>query len=202
MESNWAEENLQVIRTLMERSALYRRALAPMMLTAGVVGLVAGVAAWVLKIDSPTGAVGYWLVVAALCLLGAARIVRHQARKAGEPFWTLPTRKVGQAIALPFILGGWLGMPFVGLGFHVLISLWSAIYGIALFAAGFFVSKGVRKLGLAFFVAGCLLLIFPRVVGDALSGVDSHLLMGALFGGLHLVSGCYLYFTEEKDEAA
>ena len=29
MESNWAEENLQTIRTLMERSAIYRRCLAP-----------------------------------------------------------------------------------------------------------------------------------------------------------------------------
>ena len=29
MEPNWAGEHLQVIRTLMERSALYRRALAP-----------------------------------------------------------------------------------------------------------------------------------------------------------------------------
>ena len=31
MEPNWAAEHLQVIRTLMERSALYRRALAPIM---------------------------------------------------------------------------------------------------------------------------------------------------------------------------
>ena len=38
METKWAEENLQTIRTLMERSALYRRALAPIMLFAGVLG--------------------------------------------------------------------------------------------------------------------------------------------------------------------
>ena len=29
MESGWATDHLQVIRTLMERAALYRRALAP-----------------------------------------------------------------------------------------------------------------------------------------------------------------------------
>ena len=35
METNWAAEQLQTIRTLMERSAVYRRALAPIMLFAG-----------------------------------------------------------------------------------------------------------------------------------------------------------------------
>ena len=39
MESNWAAEHLQVIRTLMERSAIYRRALAPIMLGTGVLVL-------------------------------------------------------------------------------------------------------------------------------------------------------------------
>src|SRR6267154_136506 len=39
MESNWAAEHLQVIRTLMERSAVYRRALAPIMIYNGVVWL-------------------------------------------------------------------------------------------------------------------------------------------------------------------
>jgi hypothetical protein len=39
MKPDWAEENLQTIRTLMERSAVYRRALAPIMFFAGLVGL-------------------------------------------------------------------------------------------------------------------------------------------------------------------
>jgi len=42
MESNQAAEHLQVIRTLMERAALYRRTLAPIMLCAGTLGLLAG----------------------------------------------------------------------------------------------------------------------------------------------------------------
>ncbi len=41
MESDWAAEHLQVIRTLMERSAVYRRALAPVMTAAGVLGTLA-----------------------------------------------------------------------------------------------------------------------------------------------------------------
>src|SRR5436189_1798 len=40
MESNWATEHLQVIRTLMERAEIYRRALAPVMLLTGTAGLL------------------------------------------------------------------------------------------------------------------------------------------------------------------
>ena len=39
MEKNWASDHLHTIRTLMERSALYRRALAPVMIAAGVLGM-------------------------------------------------------------------------------------------------------------------------------------------------------------------
>src|SRR5947209_7775515 len=53
MESNWAAEHLQVIRTLMERSALYRRALAPIMSFNGVLGTAAALLGWGWKIDSP-----------------------------------------------------------------------------------------------------------------------------------------------------
>jgi len=44
MDTNWAAENLQVIRTLMERSTLYRRALAPVMLVSGLIGTSAAAA--------------------------------------------------------------------------------------------------------------------------------------------------------------
>ena len=46
MESNWAAEHLQVIRTLMERSAVYRRALAPVMIFNGCLGCIAAVKWW------------------------------------------------------------------------------------------------------------------------------------------------------------
>ena len=52
MENNWAAENLQTIRTLMERSAIYRRALAPMMTFVGAMGTAAALAGALLKSDS------------------------------------------------------------------------------------------------------------------------------------------------------
>ena len=53
METNWAAEQLQTIRTLMERSAVYRRALAPIMLFAGFAGVLAAAGGLVFHLNSP-----------------------------------------------------------------------------------------------------------------------------------------------------
>ena len=50
MDNHWAVENLQTIRTLMERSAVYRRALAPIMIFVGTVGIVGGLVGWLLPL--------------------------------------------------------------------------------------------------------------------------------------------------------
>src|SRR5947209_3015839 len=105
MESNWSAEHLQVIRTLMERSALYRRALAPIMIFNGVVGSAGGVLGWLLKIGSTQGFIGYWAGVGVLALAGSFVLVRRQALKESEPFWSPPTRRITQAMMPPLAAG-------------------------------------------------------------------------------------------------
>ena len=68
MESNWAAEHLQVIRTLMERSALYRRALAPIMIFNGIVGGGAAVLGWALRVGSVQAFILFWAAVAVVGL--------------------------------------------------------------------------------------------------------------------------------------
>ena len=76
MQSDLATEHLQVIRILMERSILYRRALAPMMLLAGALGTAAAVVGGWAQIGAEEAAahrfVVYWLAVA-LATMSAAR---------------------------------------------------------------------------------------------------------------------------------
>ena len=50
MNQHAAGQHLEVIRTLMERSAIYRRALAPNMLMLGAVGIAAGIAGYFLPL--------------------------------------------------------------------------------------------------------------------------------------------------------
>src|ERR1041385_6054275 len=134
MEANWALEHLQVIRTLMERSALYRRALAPVMIFNGVVGIAGGTAGWVLKISSKQGFIGFWAGVGFIALAGSFVLVRRQAIKESEPFWSPPTRRVAQGLLAPLFVGfiaGLLAMVCPGWDFlqaWALPAFWMVLY--------------------------------------------------------------------------
>ncbi len=205
MESNSAAEHLQVIRTLMERSALYRRALAPVMSFAGLAGLAAAGVGCGAHIASGRAFVLYWLAVAAATLAGVTLLVRRQALKDRETFWSLPTRRVARAAALPLAAG--LVFSLVLLLLDVGQMRWLFIfpnlflYACALHAAGFFMSRGIRLFSWGLIVLGgaCLLAV-PRFQTEPNPVVD-HVLMGGFFGLLHLAYGVYLYFTEPRGDA-
>jgi hypothetical protein len=207
MKPNWAEENLQTIRTLMERSALYRRALAPIMILAGVLGLAGGVIGWRSNLVTNTGFLLFWLGVATLSLAGALLLVRRQALKDGEPFWSPPARRVAQALLPAFTVGLMVAGFIVGLGGFkdtdntglqlLVILLWTWLYGCAAHSAGFFMPRGVRLLGWIFIVIGGVLLAALCLPDNPLVGVPPHLLMGGVFGVLHLAYGLYLYATKQ-----
>jgi hypothetical protein len=207
MESNWAAEHLQVIRTLMERSAIYRRALAPVMLMIGLLGLGAGAVGWYGGLDSAPAFAWFWLGVSLLGLGGALVMIRRQAWQAAEPFWSPPTRRVTQAI-LPALFSGLVaGMLMLLLtrpgDSHQAWWLpfgWMVLYGCGLHAAGFFMPRGMRLFGWLFIAMGCAL-------GLAWSGLDrvpplrlAHWIMGGFFGGMHLAYGIYLYLTEKGQQ--
>ena len=73
----------------------------------------------------------------------------------------------------------------------ILVMIWAWFYGCALHSAGFAVSRGIRILGWIFAAIG-------SAVGLGCRDVPPHLLMGGLFGGLHLAAGIYLYLTEKR----
>jgi hypothetical protein len=204
MESNWAVNQLQVIRTLMERSAIYRRALAPIMIYNGLLGLAAGGLGWKLQFATPTGFVRFWAAVALLGLAGSFLLVRRQALKEAEPFWSPPTRRVALALTPGLLIGLILGLLASGaqqgnwLTSWRLVGLWLCLYGSALHAAGFFMARGMRWLGWIFAVSGMVCLGMLCLQGEPPQAGVADLAMGAVFGGLHLAYGIYLYFTEPR----
>jgi hypothetical protein len=213
MESNWAAEHLQVIRTLMERSAVYRRALAPIMIFNGVVGLAAAAFGWTLQIAAPRNFILFWAAVAAVAMTGSFWIVRRQAIKDSEPFWSPPTRRVTQAMLPPLVAGLIISavvLFYVGheppeisrvLGMLWLPLGWVVLYGCAFHAAGFFMPRGMRLFGWAFIVGGCGL--FALGIPDwASRAAYAHGIMGFFFGALHLAYGAYLYSTEQRKNVA
>ena len=202
MDTNWAAEHLQVIRTLMERSAVYRRALAPIMLATGILGLAGAAAGYGLRLDTPAGFAGFWMGLSIVALAGAFLLARRQALQADEPFWSPPTRRVTQALLPPLFVGMVAGMLHViGSNYafvppHSLPLLWIFLYGFALQSAGFFMQRGIKLFGWLFILCGCALAAAITWVGSPPHLRYGHLEMGAVFGGLHLAYGSYLYCTE------
>ena len=209
MDSNLAAENLQTIRTLMERSALYRRALAPIMIYAGALGSVGALAGRWLQIESSRSFILYWASVAAVALLGSLLLVRRQALKDAEPFWSPPTRRVTQAF-LPALVAGLLisaatlaraGSNHLDIDsagtIRWLPLAWVILYGCGLHAAGLFMPRGMKLFGWALILGACA--VFAAGMPGDLRRLDyAHGIMGCFFGALHLAYGIYLYLTESR----
>ena len=205
MSSDWAGENLQVIRTLMERSAIYRRALAPIMLLLGVLGVGAAALARAYQPLAEKGFTEYWLAVSILGAGLAFLMVRRQAFRGEESFWSPPTRRVVQA-ALPAIFVGLMAAIWglesgskLPLGY--LPPIWMALYGCALNAAGFFMPRGMKLFGWLFIASSGAAGIYLHSAWP-ISTPTAHLMMGGAFGGLHLIYGLYLQFTEPQQNEA
>ncbi|MGE5361143.1 MAG: hypothetical protein ACM3NQ_19165 [Bacteroidales bacterium] len=206
MEPKAAAEHLQVIRTLMERSALYRRTLVPLMIYVGSVGTVASVAGILLGIG-PRAFHAWWFGAAVLAVVGALVIARWQAQADREAFWSPPTLRVAQAIAPPlaagllFTLAFLVSEPVPAPRLFVFVS--ALFYGAAAHAAGFFMPRGMKLFGWLVIVVALVgyALVFVADPRGAAIRLD-HLLMGIVFGVLHLVYGAYLRVTEPAKMAA
>lgn len=193
-----AERNLSVIRALMERSAVYRRALGPILVTVGGLGMAAAVAGVLLNIEPPRVFNAYWLAVAAVALVAAFSLSRRQARREQEPFWSPPTRQVAIALAPPLLIGA---------GFSLLsevptgsVIIWLLAYGMALHAAGFGAPPGLRRLGWLLLAVGVAVALWSDIalVQHRSARVLDHLVMGISFGLLHLVCGLHILVTERR----
>jgi len=197
----------------MERSALYRRALAPIMTYAGALGIAGAALGRALGFGSARAFVLFWGTVAFVALAGSFVLARRQALRDAEPFWSPPTRRVTQAFLPPLAAGLVLGLvvvlragssdPFeidraVALG--ALPLGWVILYGCALHAAGFFMPRGMKVLGWSLVLCGAGL--FAVGIPDSVSRLDyGYGIMGFFFGLVQLGYGVYLYFTEKGTNA-
>jgi hypothetical protein len=205
MKPNWAEDNLQTIRTLMERSALYRRALAPVMIFCGIVGIVGGIVADMLGVRTDREFVLFWSGVASIALAGTFFLVRRQALKDSEPLWSSPTKKIAQALIPPFTVGALIAVQVAvdnsreGYS-YLLIAAWCFTFGCGIHSAGFFMPRGIKFFGWLFIFIGLGLVAFLHSSSRICDNQNFD--MATIFGGLHLAYGIYLYFTEKKNPAA
>ncbi len=191
----------------MERSAVYRRALAPIMLFAGVLGLCGAGVGLYFRVESPHAFAGLWLGIACVAVIGTLLLSRRQALKDQELFWSPPTRRVTQALLPPLLCGLFVGVALAvpdanwGMDFPMAV-VWMLFYGCALHSAGFFMTRGIKWFGWIFILGAIGLVFVLLLANSSLRPWSGNLVMGFFFGVLQLAYGAYLYLTEKGKNAA
>lgn len=200
MNSNEAAQHLEVIRTLMERSSVYRLALAPPMVLAGNMGTLGALIALRMKIESGPKFALFWMGVCLVTVIGSLLLIRRQAVRAGEEVWSTPARRVAFSALPCLVLGGVSGW-IVHLSNGTALrgaSLWLGFYGCALHAAGFFTVRGMRLMGWILILIALLGLLIDSGLMPLTLKSPGNFMMGLGFGISHLAYGAYLKSTEPK----
>jgi hypothetical protein len=179
-----AMENLRYIRATMERAGAFT---ALPGLGGAAIGATALGAAW-LAARQRTGRawLAVWLVelVLAVAIGGLATV--HKARRSGVPLWTGAGRKFALGFLPPLLAGSLLTAPLFASGkLELLAALWLMLYGVGVIAAGTYSVQIVPAMGACFFALGAVALQAPAGSKD--------LVLGAGFGGLHLIFGFWIW---------
>ena len=208
-----AAEHLQAIRTLMERSVLYRRALAPSMLAAGILGLITATAGWFAPethfLSTQRGFVLSWIATAAAAGAAAVAATRRQAIMDREPFWSPPARCVAWAVLPAMAAAAVVARAAISVGgnsVHFVAwaapCLWLALYGCALHSAAHQMTRGIRWMGWIHLGGAIVGALFLPSLMNSLSSImaikTAHLIMGATFGVSHAAYGLRLAWTERS----
>ncbi|MGB8169871.1 MAG: hypothetical protein WCF18_20380 [Chthoniobacteraceae bacterium] len=190
-----AEENLRIIRSLMEKATVYRAISAPGALVGGLCAVVTAVAGrWLANpVQVPPGFhfLVPWLTVLLIATVANFLLLAGGAKRRGETFLS-PGMRLALRAMLPAMLGGGVvTLLILAVGPAFIASFWVLFYGISLLAASHFAPKSICWLGRAFFVAGVVLLgggIEAFTIWERGSEVlAAHDIMGATFGLFHLV---------------
>ncbi len=183
-----AEENLRIIRDLMERSTKYST-------FSGVSGVLAGAASIVgclvtnrlsgrqeAGVEAPAEFLLTWFLVIVFAIGADYLFMKRRAVRVGKRVVSrLGTQMIvasapglgsGALLTFFFFQQGWMA--------HI-YPVWMLCYGIAVAAVGLFSQREVSYLGAAFLLAGALTLFLPVSLGVPM--------MAAAFGGFHIVYG-------------
>lgn len=192
-----AEENLRVIRSLMEKATVYRALSAPAALVGGVCSVAVAIMGWwfaqpwYAKLSDWAVFVAPWLGV--LAVTGALNLwlLWRDARRRSEPFFSQGMRLALRAM-MPALFGGAACILLVpDRDWPTLATLWVIFYGVSLMAAAHFAPKAINWLGRAFFAAGILLALAGGTLFHLWQGTNpiatAHVIMGSTFGLLHLI---------------
>lgn len=204
--STEAEENLRVIRSLMEKATIYRAISAPTALIGGLVSVLFGV--WLhFKTRSlfETGKfeeLGWfflvgWSAVLLVTALANAILIWQAALSRNEAFVSPSMRKALWALFPPLLCGAVFTVLAANgrQDWRMLPPMWMVFYGLALLATAQFSPSSIPLLGWSFLSAGLLYIAAEQWIGSGFfvaflhadPSTSPNLLMSATFGLFHLI---------------
>ena len=191
MDPQQAARNLEVIRTLMERTCQYQLLTARAGLAAGSLAVLGALLFLALDPADPAAFGGVWGLVFAGSLLATTLGTLTRGRERGEKVWSRQTRAVLLALAPGLFAAAALTAFFFARQMHLwLPGAWMLCYGQGALATSAFAPAPIRWLGVAMLLLGALSL--------ALGPAWAVVLMGVAFGGGHLALGAALLAAERR----
>jgi hypothetical protein len=204
-----AEENLLVIRQLMERATVYRAVAAPSALVAGILSLLAAGSVYfnnevrlVLgRTVRPREFAVLWIVVLILAAITNGWFLAREARRDHRPFVSSGMKLALTAIApnllIPIAYTIWFFQTgYLGAQELELVTVWVAFYGLALLATGLFAPRSLSMLGWAFLLTA----LATPVLGDWIDRLTDDVpdtIMGVTFGLYHVIYAIATWFSRD-----
>jgi hypothetical protein len=205
-ERSKAEEDLRVIRSLMERATVYRAISAPAALVAGCLSIFAAAAIY-LATNRPVHGRAFaaiWLVVLVIAVATNAFFIWREAKKDGRPFISsgmkLSLRAIAPNLLIPAAVTLWfLASGYKGAAEQELVVVWMAFYGLALLSTGLFAPRSLVRLGWAFLLTALALLALRNATRDLPANLPN-VAMGVTFGLYHLIYAVCAWPRKRADE--
>jgi hypothetical protein len=179
-----ALENLQYIRSAMERAGAFT---AVPGMGGMVMGCTALIAAWLASRQAaPIAWLTVWLTEFVLAVAIGSLAMVHKAGRLGLPLLHDAGRKFALGFAPPILAGALLTWPLYRSGqLETMAAAWLMLYGVAVIAGGAFSARIIPAMGACYFALGVVALMAPPSMRDVP--------LAAGFGGLHVVFGFWIY---------
>jgi hypothetical protein len=177
-----AVDNLRYIRDTMERAAAFTSIPGWGGVVIGITALGTTILTEPMTAWQPERWFTAWLIEAFVaCAVGALAMWR-KGRRAGTPLSSRPARRFFISYFAPLIAGAVLTFAIVRTGvLQPLPSIWLLLYGAAFVSSGTFSVRVIQLMGVCFMIFGVTAAFLPLSVGN--------LILGAGFGGLHIIFG-------------
>lgn len=199
-----ANEQLKVIRSVMEKAVIFRALSGETALVGGAVALAV---AWASEKRHGWEWASWWLGGLALVIVFYGFQLFRMSGKGQNPLHSKGLRMALRGMLPSLVAGGFLGLVFVRAGNDVAAAcMWIIHYGVAMLALREFAPRSMHWLGWAFLIFGLFSLAtvanIVEIKPEWLMRVNASRLMAVPFGIFHLIYGGLIVTTSRRGEAA